>query len=90
MTDKKMKDKYKDDGVNIDAGDAFSKYLARKGIGTVIHYPVPIHKQKAFSEWKNRKYPITEQIHDTIISIPLNPALTNNQVKTIIKACNDY
>ena len=68
--------------------DAFQKYLFDNGIGSVIHYPIPPHKQKAYSNWKNQHYPITEQIHNSVISLPLNPALTDKEVSHIIRACN--
>ena len=70
--------------------DAFQKYLTDKGIGSVIHYPLPPHKQKAYAEWRSKRYPITEVIHRTVISLPLNPAMTDGQVSEIIKVCNNY
>ncbi|NDP22537.1 MAG: aminotransferase, partial [Paludibacter sp.] len=66
------------------------KYLHENGIQTVIHYPVPSHKQKALSEWNDLSFPITEKIHDEILSLPMSPVLTADQVDFIISVSNKY
>ena len=70
--------------------DEFQKYLNDNGIQTVIHYPVPPHKQKAYKELNNLSFPITEQIHGEIISLPIDPLLELEQVMFIIKKVNEY
>ncbi|MBX4189723.1 DegT/DnrJ/EryC1/StrS family aminotransferase [Candidatus Parcubacteria bacterium] len=70
--------------------DKFKKYLHSQGVETLIHYPIPPHKQKAFKEWNNQKYPVTEEIHKTVISLPLNPFMTLKQIAQVIFACNSY
>ncbi len=65
-------------------------YLLQNGIQTLIHYPVPPHKQKALSDWNNLSFPITEQIHDEVLSLPLNPILTKEEVDFIIAVLNKY
>lgn len=70
--------------------EAFQRYLADHGIGTLIHYPIPPHKQPAFIDWNNDSYPITEEIHETVLSLPLNPALTEEQAHQVIETCNAY
>ena len=70
--------------------DRFQQYLKEKGIGTVIHYPIPPHKQPAYKEWNKESYPITEEIHDTIISLPLHALLKDEEVQYIIDACSTY
>lgn len=70
--------------------DALSKYLLDQGIGTLVHYPLPPHQQKAFTEWHHLKYPITETIHQSVLSLPLNPYLKKQDIQKIIKACNNY
>lgn len=65
-------------------------YLYQKGIQTVIHYPVPPHRQKALSEWNKRSFPITEKIHDEVLSLPLNPVLTKDEIDFIIATLNTY
>jgi dTDP-4-amino-4,6-dideoxygalactose transaminase len=70
--------------------DAFQKYLTDRGIGTLIHYPVPPHKQPAYPEWNSRSYPISEEILTTVISIPISPVMTDDQVSRVIEACNTF
>ncbi len=70
--------------------DAFQQHLSECGIGTLIHYPVPPHKQPAYKEWNNASYPITEVIHDTIVSIPLHSVLKEEEINKIIEACNTF
>ncbi len=65
-------------------------YLEEKGIETMIHYPVPPHKQQAYSEWNNHSYPITEKIHREVLSLPVSPVLTNEEVNYIINIINEY
>jgi dTDP-4-amino-4,6-dideoxygalactose transaminase len=59
----------------------FKEYLEENGIQTNIHYPTPPHKQGAYSEWANQSYPISEEIHRTIISLPISPVLTDDEVE---------
>jgi dTDP-4-amino-4,6-dideoxygalactose transaminase len=70
--------------------DAFVNYLSDNGIGSVIHYPIPPHKQKAFVAWNQESYPITEEIHNTIVSLPLSPVITEEKISKIINACNRF
>ena len=70
--------------------DAFQAYLTEKGIQTVIHYPIPPHRQPAYTEWHDLKLPITEKIHETIISLPISPVLTDAEVAEVIAAVNAW
>lgn len=70
--------------------DQLQAYLDRKGIGTMIHYPIPPHQQACYREWKDLKLPITEKIHREELSLPLHQALTNSEVETIIKTVNSF
>ncbi|WP_433780612.1 DegT/DnrJ/EryC1/StrS family aminotransferase [Flavobacterium anhuiense] len=65
-------------------------YLAQNNIQTVIHYPIPPHKQKAFSQWNNLSFPITEKIHKEVLSLPISPVLTESEVDYIIEILNQY
>ena len=65
-------------------------YLLENGIQTMIHYPVPPHKQKAFSQWNDLSFPITEKIHNEILSLPIGPVLTDEEVSFIIEIINNY
>ncbi|MFH0866500.1 MAG: DegT/DnrJ/EryC1/StrS family aminotransferase [Bacteroidota bacterium] len=68
---------------------AFQKHMRDNGIETLIHYPIPPHKQKAYSEYSHLTFPITEAIHKEAVSIPLFP-LGNDEVKKIIEVINIY
>ncbi|HUZ57990.1 MAG TPA: DegT/DnrJ/EryC1/StrS family aminotransferase [Hanamia sp.] len=76
--------------VRIVNREKFQKYLSDNDIQTVIHYPIPPHKQKAYSEWNNENFPISEKIHKEIISLPLSPVMTDVEVKKIIEVTNSY
>ncbi|SHH21443.1 DegT/DnrJ/EryC1/StrS family aminotransferase [Flavobacterium defluvii] len=65
-------------------------YLTQNNIQTVIHYPVPPHKQKAFPDWNNLSFPVTEKIHNEVLSLPISPVLTETEVDFIIEILNKY
>ena len=65
-------------------------YLTENNIQTVIHYPIPPHQQDAFKELSTGHFPISELIHESIISIPLSPVLTLEEVDFIIQVLNRY
>ena len=73
-----------------EARDAVRNYLTDNGVETMIHYPIPPHKQRCFESWSNLDLPITELIHNQEISIPCNPALTDDEVQRIISLLNGY
>lgn len=66
------------------------EYLHQNGIQAVIHYPVPPHKQKALSDYNTLSFPITEKIHQTVLSIPISSVLTAEEVSFIIAILNKY
>ncbi len=68
----------------------FIKYLEDKGIQTNIHYPLPIHHQNAYREYRHLSLPVTEQIHREVVSLPLNTVLTDGEVEHIIDAVNQF
>ncbi|MBE0390904.1 DegT/DnrJ/EryC1/StrS aminotransferase family protein [Flavobacterium sp. PL002] len=70
--------------------EELQKYLYENGIQTVIHYPIPPHKQKALSEWNDLSFPITEKIHDEVLSLPISRVLTADEVTFIITILNRY
>jgi dTDP-4-amino-4,6-dideoxygalactose transaminase len=65
-------------------------YLNQNGIQTVIHYPIPSHKQKALPDYNTLSFPITEKIHETVLSLPISPVLTAEEVTFIIAILNKY
>jgi dTDP-4-amino-4,6-dideoxygalactose transaminase len=70
--------------------DEFQSYLSSRGIQTVIHYPIPPHRQPAYTEWHGLSLPITERIHDTILSLPMSPVMSEDEVSAVIRAVNEY
>jgi len=68
----------------------FQQYLTDKEIQTVIHYPIPPHKQVAFKEWNNLSFPVTELIHDEVLSLPISPVMTDNEVSRVVEVINQY
>lgn len=69
---------------------ALQQYLTDKGIQTVIHYPIPPHKQHAYKEWCSESLPITEEIHSEVLSLPMSPVITENDVESVIGAINGF
>jgi dTDP-4-amino-4,6-dideoxygalactose transaminase len=65
-------------------------YLTENGVQTLVHYPIPPHKQKAFFEFNSYSLPITENIHNQVISLPISPVLEDEEVKTIIQLINNF
>ncbi|HGN9465428.1 TPA: DegT/DnrJ/EryC1/StrS family aminotransferase [Enterobacter cloacae] len=70
--------------------ESFQEYLSEKGIGTLIHYPLPPHKQQAYKEFNSLSFPITEEIHNSVISIPMDPTLTHEEISYIINTINMF
>jgi dTDP-4-amino-4,6-dideoxygalactose transaminase len=68
----------------------FQQYLSNNNIQTVIHYPIPPHKQEAYLEWNQENFPITESIHDTVISLPLSPVMLEEEVLHVVNVINEY
>jgi len=64
------------------------EYLKENGIETMIHYPVPPHQQKAFENWNDLSFPITEKIHNEVLSIPISPIMTVDEVDFVIQKLN--
>lgn len=65
-------------------------YLSERGIQTLIHYPIPPHKQEAFKEWNHLSFPISESIHNEVLSLPMHPFMSNEEVDRVVKAVNTY
>lgn len=63
-------------------------YLKENGIETMIHYPIPPHQQTAFKNWNNLSFPITEKIHDEVLSLPISPIMTDDEVDFVIQKLN--
>jgi len=70
--------------------DELQKYLTENGIQTLIHYPIPPHKQGCYLGWNALTFPITEKIHDEELSLPMSPVLTEDEVKFVVNIINKW
>jgi len=70
--------------------DKLQEYLKQNDIQTLIHYPIPPHKQEAYKEWNHLSYPISEEIHKTILSLPISPVMTEDEIKKVVEVINKY
>ena len=70
--------------------DNFQKYLLDNEIQTIIHYPIPPHKQECYKLWNNLSYPITEEIHKSVLSLPISPVMSDDEVKKVVEVINEY
>ena len=76
--------------VRTENREHLQEYLKENSIETLIHYPIPPHKQNALAEWHNLSFPITEKIHREVLSIPISPVLTDDEVSKVIEVLNRY
>lgn len=70
--------------------ELLQKHLIENGIQTLIHYPTPPHKQQAYSQYQELSLPVTEKIHNEVLSIPIGPTMTDDDVSKVIEACNSF
>ncbi|MBS9432253.1 DegT/DnrJ/EryC1/StrS family aminotransferase [Photorhabdus hainanensis] len=76
--------------INCPHRENLQQHLFEKGIQTLIHYPIPPHKQPAYSEWNTLNLPITEKIHQQVLSLPIGPSITKKDAEKVITACNNF
>jgi dTDP-4-amino-4,6-dideoxygalactose transaminase len=76
--------------VLVEDRDRFMNYLKENAIETLIHYPIPPHKQEALKLYSDLKLPFTEKIHQQLVSIPMSPVLDKEDVSKIITTINAY
>lgn len=70
--------------------DELQKFLAENGVQTLIHYPVPPHKQLAYKEWNNYDFPITEKIHNEVLSLPISQTMMIEEVIKVVEIINSF
>lgn len=70
--------------------EKLQNYLTEKGVQTLIHYPIPPHKQEAYVEMNNLSFPITEEIHKIVLSLPISPVMSNDEVTKVIETINNF
>jgi perosamine synthetase len=77
--------------IRVAGRDAFAERLKERGVGSAIYYPIPVHRQKPFLALGhgNERYPVTERLTEQVLSIPVHPSLTDDEVATVIGAVNE-
>ncbi len=70
--------------------DELQQYLKKHGVQTLIHYPVPPHKQECYKEWNSISLPITERIANEELSLPISPVLTIEEAEYVVKLINAF
>ena len=68
--------------------DELQKYLTENDVQTIIHYPIPPHKQECYKEWNSLSFPITEQIHDEELSLPIGPVMSADEINFVVNILN--
>lgn len=70
--------------------DNLQKHLSDNGIETLIHYPIPVHKQRAYLEWNDKSYHISEKIHNEVLSLPISAVQSLEDTMKIVEVINDF
>jgi dTDP-4-amino-4,6-dideoxygalactose transaminase len=78
--------------IRVENRDAFREHLSRRGVETAVHYPVPLHLQPAYAFLGGKKgdFPVSEAACETVVSLPISPALTDAQVEVVAAAVADF
>lgn len=76
--------------VRSDARDALKDHLAKQGVHTLIHYPIPPHKQDAYLDMRGLNLPVAELIHSQVLSLPMSPTLSLDDAGKVVAACNSF
>ncbi|HEU5324391.1 MAG TPA: DegT/DnrJ/EryC1/StrS family aminotransferase [Candidatus Limnocylindria bacterium] len=76
--------------IRVNQRDAFAERLKERGVGSAIYYPIPVHRQKPFLAlgYGDQSYPVTDRLTEQVLSIPVHPALTDDEVSTVVEAVN--
>ncbi len=77
--------------IRVNRRDEFASRLAERGVGSGIYYPIPVHRQKPFVAlgYGDQTFPVTERLTEQVLSIPVHPSLSNDEVATVIGAVNE-
>lgn len=70
--------------------DELQSYLTENGVQTLIHYPIPPHKQEAYKVWNDLSFPISEKIHAEVLSLPISPVMDTEEINKIIEIINKF
>jgi dTDP-4-amino-4,6-dideoxygalactose transaminase len=70
--------------------DQLQAYMAEKGIQTLIHYPIPPHKQHSYEDWNELSFPIAERFSREVLSLPMSPVLKESDLEFVIQSLNSF
>jgi dTDP-4-amino-4,6-dideoxygalactose transaminase len=70
--------------------DKLQEYLTQHGVQTLIHYPIPPHKQRAYLNWNMKIFPITDQIHHEVLSIPISTVISKSEIEQVVQLINSF
>jgi dTDP-4-amino-4,6-dideoxygalactose transaminase len=76
--------------IKTDQREKLANYLTDNGIETLIHYPTAPHKQGAYKEWENKVFPISERLHEKVLSLPTSSVISENDLIKIVNVCNAF
>lgn len=76
--------------VRCEQRDALQKHLAAQGVETLIHYRIPPHQQQAYAQLNGCSFPVTEKIHQQVLSLPMGPTMTAEDAVMVVQACNSF
>lgn len=70
--------------------DELQRHLTDNGVQTLIHYPIPPHKQECYKAWNGISLPITERIHEEELSLPISPVMTMDEARQVVELVNGF
>ena len=70
--------------------EAFQAHLTARGVQTLVHYPIPPHKQQAYAHLNEMSLPLTERIHEQVLSLPVDPTMSDADIDQVVAACNSF
>ncbi|WP_433747666.1 DegT/DnrJ/EryC1/StrS family aminotransferase [Paenibacillus amylolyticus] len=76
--------------IRVEHRNHFIEYMNRNNVQTMIHYPIPPHKQEAYKEWNDLVFPISEKIHAEVVSLPISPVMEIEDIKRVVEVVNEY
>ena len=76
--------------IRVNSREKLQEYLTANGIQSLVHYPLPPHKQEAYKQYNKIELPLTEEIHRTVISLPLSPVMQKEEVDYVIEVLNRF
>ncbi|SOY82779.1 dTDP-3-amino-3, 6-dideoxy-alpha-D-galactopyranose transaminase [Cupriavidus taiwanensis] len=74
--------------VRCEARDELLAHLTEGGVQTLVHYPIPPHRQKAYSAYAGQSHPITERMHAEVLSLPISPVMADEEVEEVVRQVN--